>query len=110
MKKCVTVLFFLMMINGLFVGTTVEATSISNTSEIGIVFKTEAPVLPEPLISPKLPDTYMPALPKTSLGTNGKLPSMGDLITSLIWTLLGFSILIVFVGVFSLKNIMLKTI
>ncbi|OJG89718.1 hypothetical protein RV15_GL001559 [Enterococcus silesiacus] len=98
------------MINGLLAGKVVEATVKSDTTEVGIVFKEGTPSLPKPPIDSKLPDTNMPYIPKPSSGTNGKLPSMGDLITSLIWTLLGCSILIVFVGVLSLKNIMLKTV
>jgi len=101
------------MINGLFVGGSVEATVKSDVTEVGILFKSEevdAPILPKPPTGSKLPDTNVPYVPKPSASINGKLPSMGDLITSLIWTLLGCSILIVFVGVFSLKNIMLKTI
>lgn len=98
------------MINGLLADQVVEATVKSDTTEVGIVFKEGTSSLSKPPIASKLPDTNMPYIPKPSSDTNGKLPSMGDLITSLIWTLLGCSILIVFVGVLSLKNIMLKTI
>lgn len=104
MKKFVIGLFFLIVVNGLLVGTTAEATSKSEATDVGIAFTDS---LEQPL-QPELPSTTVPYIPKPSPSIKGNLPSMGALITSLIWTLLGCAVLILFVGIFSLKNIMLK--
>ncbi|MFD2307029.1 hypothetical protein [Enterococcus termitis] len=94
-----------MIVNGLFVGSTAEATVKSVSTDVGIVFTDDQEQTP---IVPKLPSTPGPYIPKPSPSVKGNLPSMGDLITSLIWTLLGCAVLILFVGIFSLKKIMLR--
>ncbi|ALS36780.1 hypothetical protein ABID30_002024 [Enterococcus rotai] len=105
MKKFILGLFFLVIVNGLFVGTTAEATIKSEATDVGVMFNNKK--VQQPIV-PKLPDTNVPYIPKPSPSFKGNLPSTGDLITSLIWTLLGCAVLIMFVGVFSLKNIMLR--
>jgi hypothetical protein len=105
MKKFLIGLFFLGIVNGVFAGTTVEATGKSVTTDVAIVFNDKPD--PQPIV-PKLPNPNVPDIPKPSPGYKGNLPSTGDLITSLIWTLLGCAVLIMFVGIFSLKKIMLR--
>ena len=104
MKKYVLLLFFLIIGCGTLFGDRVEAISKIDQTDLTITFlqgeslKPEPPIIKEPTLS----------VGNAQIKNTGKLPSTGDLITSLIWTLLGFSIIIVFVGVYSLKNIMLK--
>ena len=71
-------------------------------NEVGISFF-EEDIQP---ITPKLP-SVIPDTP-IMLKPSGRLPSTGELITSLIWMLTGFSILVVFIGIISLKKMMLK--
>ncbi|MBO0439049.1 hypothetical protein [Candidatus Enterococcus ikei] len=104
MKKYVVLLFFLIISCGILYGDKVEAASKMDQTNLSITFLQGAPLKPEPPII-KEPTLLVG---DTQIKSTGKLPSTGDLITSLIWTLLGFSIIIVFVGVYSLKNIMLK--
>ncbi|MFD1900827.1 hypothetical protein GQR36_14005 [Enterococcus termitis] len=54
MKKFTIWLFFLMIVNGLFVGSTVEATVKSVSTDVGIVFTDDQEQTP---IVPKLPST-----------------------------------------------------
>lgn len=104
MKKYVVLLFFLIIGCGTFYGDKVDAVSKIDQTNLNITFLKDEPLKPEPPIIKEI------ALPvgDAQIKSTGKLPSTGDLITSLIWTLLGFSIIIVFVGVYSLKNIMMK--
>ncbi|MEI5990736.1 hypothetical protein [Enterococcus crotali] len=105
MRKCIVGLFFLLMVGGLLISKPAEAVVKSDLTDVGIVFETDT--TPEEPFD-KLPDTNVPYIPKPISNANGKLPSMGELVTSLIWTFIGCSILILFVGIFSLRNIMLK--
>ncbi|WYJ96982.1 hypothetical protein DOK67_0001285 [Enterococcus sp. DIV0212c] len=103
MKKYIVLIFFLTTILGGEMWGTAEAVSKSDTTDLKITFfKSEAPTLKEPIIE----GLYLPE-GNLSITHKGKLPSTGDLITSLIWTLIGCSVLIILVGVYSLKNIML---
>jgi hypothetical protein len=74
-------------------------------SEIGISFKSADPIKTSPSPIVKEPLLPIEGNPPKSIG---RLPSTGELITSLIWTLIGCSVFIVFIGVYSLKNIMMK--
>lgn len=111
MKKYVVLLFFLTSIGSVVFGEVVDAADqLENTvigiTNIGVTFGSHEDVN-------ELPSTQFPVLPDeggVAVPHSGNLPSTGDLITSIIWTLLGFSVLIVFIGVFSLKNIILETI
>lgn len=93
MRKSIIVLFFLMCAGSMFFGNTTEAATQRKT-DIGITFKE----IKKDDIQP--PNKVGPIKP------TGKLPSTGELITSVIWMLLGTSILIFFVGMISLKTIM----
>lgn len=105
MKKYVVLLFFLIIMGGLLFGEKVEAIEQFDTTPLNISFAREEPTKPKPPIidEPTLPGTINPQPYRV-----GRLPSTGDLITSLIYTIIGFSFLLVVVGVFSLRNIMLK--
>ncbi|WP_348921582.1 hypothetical protein [Enterococcus rotai] len=105
MKKYSVQIFFLMLVISVMLMGSAETVNASNTTDLTITFfKNEVPLLQEPINNTL-------TLPETNLSVTrlGKLPSTGDLITSLIWTLTGCSVLIVLVGVYSLKNIMLTT-
>lgn len=96
MKKGIIVLFFLTCFVSLFCGETTEASARKGETEVGIIFseKQKEGIQPPNKITPN------PSKPI------GKLPSTGELITSVIWMLLGTSVLIFFVGMISLKAIM----
>ena len=105
MKKYMLLLLFLMlaMVGELAVGE--KVVEAAETTDLTITFfKSEFPMVEEPI------KAHL-TLPETSLSAthSGRLPSTGDLISSLIWTLLGCSVLIILIGVYSLKNIMLQT-
>ncbi|WP_375180057.1 hypothetical protein [Enterococcus rotai] len=104
MKKYVVLLFFLIVGFGALYADKVEAASKADETELGITF------LKGENVEPEIPIIKAPTLPivDAPIQRSGKLPSTGDLITSLIWTILGCSIIIIFVGVYSLKNIMLR--
>lgn len=105
MKKYSVLLFFLTSVIGVVLAGSAETVNASDTTDVTITFfKSEVPLLQEPINNTL-------TLPESNLSATriGKLPSTGDLITSLIWTLIGCSVLIVLVGVYSLKNIMLTT-
>jgi len=74
-------------------------------TEIGISFKSADPNKPSPSPSIKEPTIPIDINPPKSVG---RLPSTGELITSLIWTLIGCAVFIVLIGVYSVKNIMMK--
>lgn len=101
--------YLFLLLCAFFLGSTLnsevaQATDEIGRTDLGITFAAEPSILPKP------PIVKDPIVPIEGIKSKpiGRLPSTGDLITSLIWTLLGFSLLIVFVGVYSLKNIMLK--
>lgn len=108
MKKYSILIFFLTVSSALLFGSTSEAAVKLDNTEIGITFLKSTGDILEPPISPKpiLPENDIDPVPQ--LKNTSKLPSTGDLITSLIWTLLGFSVIIVFIGGLSLKKVMLQ--
>ncbi|EOH96638.1 hypothetical protein UAW_01803 [Enterococcus haemoperoxidus ATCC BAA-382] len=103
MKKFVMGLLFFMITSGLFSGKIAEAKTNFDGTDVGISFTVSDLAEPEqPLLIPEEP---FPSIPNPK--PIGRLPSTGGLITSLILTLIGFSLLIIFIGVFSLRNIIL---
>ena len=109
MKKYGLIILFLIGVSGLIFNENVEAAEQVGkigTTEVGIRFQKadtlEDPIIEPPIISPTPLET--PNIVKPG----GRLPSTGELITSLIWIFLGLSILIIFVGVHSLRQVMIK--
>ncbi|WP_348921153.1 hypothetical protein [Enterococcus rotai] len=100
MKKPVIVLFFLICLISLVFGKTTEAATRQEDTNIGITFSSDQKSAIEP------PSKVTPGPPKSI----GKLPSTGELITSVIWMLLGSSVLIFFVGIVSLRAVMSKNV
>ena len=96
MKKGIIVLFFLTCFGSFFVAEPAQADVLRENTEVGITF------------SEKQKDTIQPPskITPNTMKPVGKLPSTGELITSVIWILLGTSILIFFVGMISLKAVM----
>ncbi|MBP2097247.1 hypothetical protein [Enterococcus rivorum] len=110
MKKYITLLFFLVIIFAVGGSVSVEATesltTLNDPTSVGITLVKDDTVTP-PAPKPPVKDD-VPLLGTTAeIAKPGRrLPSTGELITSLIWIILGLSMLIVVVGVFSLRNIM----
>ncbi|EOH96654.1 hypothetical protein UAW_01819 [Enterococcus haemoperoxidus ATCC BAA-382] len=104
MKRNGVILLIFVMVSCFLYSEKVEAIDkLDSTTDVSITFlKDEDNLL--------LPSILQPPLRQGEVTTNshGKLPSTGDLITSVIWVLLGFSLLIVLVGVYCLKSIMAK--
>ncbi|WP_430602801.1 hypothetical protein IGJ02_000107 [Enterococcus sp. DIV0724b] len=103
MKKFVVGLLFFMIISGMYSGKIAEAKTNFDGTDVGISFTVND--LDKPEQPSLIPEEQFPSIPNPK--PIGRLPSTGGLITSLILTLMGFSLLIIFIGVFSLKNIML---
>lgn len=105
MKKYGLIILFLMGINGLFFSEKVEAADSISETELGIIFKQEDSLVDPPIIDPPiLSPIENPKIVKPA----GRLPSTGELITSVIWMFVGLSILIVIVGVHSLRRVMIQ--
>ncbi len=101
MKKYFFLIVFFVIGGCCFSEKPVEATQSNATTDVMITFsKEEVPIELPPISQPPLLNNV--AAPPSS---QGKLPSTGDLITSIIWTLLGCSLLIIFIGVYSLKYV-----
>ncbi|EOH96675.1 hypothetical protein UAW_01840 [Enterococcus haemoperoxidus ATCC BAA-382] len=101
MKKNIFLLLLFVIGGCCFFGKTVEATQSDATTDVMITLpKEEVPLELPPISQPPLLNDVA-----TSPISQGKLPSTGDLITSIIWTLLGCSLLIIFIGVYSLKHV-----
>lgn len=94
MRKSIIVLFFLMCVGSLFMGNSATEAVTQRETDVGIAFKKMEK------------DDVQPPNNVGTMKPTGKLPSTGELITSVIWMLLGTTILIFFVGMISLKTIM----
>lgn len=107
-KKYNKYIYLLLIVGFICIGGKAEATSVppdisdrtTLNNNVGITFiKEEKPIVEPPIIQKPIGVTPV---------DRGKLPSTGELITSLIWMLTGFSLLIVCLGIHSLKRMMLK--
>lgn len=104
MKKYVVFILCLISISGLIYSSDVEAATKDDQTNVGISFvngageenTTETPTL-------LVPEEVSP-----TVKLSGKLPSTGELITSIIWTFLGLSVMIIFVGAYSLKRVIVS--
>lgn len=104
MKKYV-VLFLLALIgSNCFFGVTSQAMEHNNKSDLSITFvETDK----ETLLPQGEKDPFEPqhTFPEVIQSYSGSLPSTGELVTSVIWLLLGLSLFIVCLSVFSFKKI-----
>lgn len=104
MKKLIFLLFVLVGMGSTLHTVRAEAVSQEDKSELTINFlKDESSVLAPPATQNSLPNTNTEILGDT-IKPKGKLPSTGDLITSVIWTCTGTFVLIILIGLVSLKK------
>lgn len=104
MKKYGLIIFFILGINLTFFNEKAEAAEKISDTELNITFDKDDAVISPPIETPSI----IPGEILTPVKNAGRLPSTGELITSVIWILVGLSILIVFIGVHSLKQVMIK--
>ena len=104
MKKYGLIILFILGINMAFFNEKAEAAEKSSGTELNITFSEEDVLINSPIETPSI----IPGEILTPAKPVGRLPSTGELITSVIWMFMGLSILIVFIGVHSLKQVMIK--
>lgn len=102
MRKYGWIILFLIGVNGLFLSQQAEAAEKMDHTEVGITFIKEVDSTPFP-INPNPP---IPGEISTAINPKKDLPSMGELLTSVIWLFVGVSLLIVAGGVYSWKKVM----
>lgn len=100
MKRNLVWLGLIICLGGLFVSETAVAIEKFDSTSLNISFASQEPTPPKP------PMIEEPEIPAQNPSRVGKLPSTGDLINSLIYTIIGCSFLLVVVGVLCLRNIM----
>lgn len=109
MKKYVALLLFALIGSSCFFGETSKAMEHNDKSDVSITFVgTDKETLPPP--GTKDPFEPQHTFPDVIPSHVGSLPSTGELVTSVIWLLLGLSLFIVCLSVFSFKKIIGQTV
>ncbi|MDR0922706.1 MAG: hypothetical protein LBM95_10040 [Lactobacillales bacterium] len=108
MKKYLIPLLFMLMGVNFLIGEKTQAASRENKSDLNITFMQGEDEIPvnHGAKEPFEPQDTLPGMEEPS--STGEFPSTGELITSVTWMLIGFSLLIVVVVIFSYKSLWLR--
>ncbi|WP_086314963.1 hypothetical protein A5821_002519 [Enterococcus sp. 7F3_DIV0205] len=104
MKKYSIIILCLMGMSSFLFCTNVQAMERSDQTNVGISFlKEEMSLNPTKPVVPSSGETFPLVKP------SGKLPSTGELVTSVMMTFIGLSLVIIFVGIYSLRRVMISS-